>query len=728
MKKIKIIFVLICLSFAGKAQVFQAMPQYGYGPIKRMWVDSTLLIPTICGTPSIKTYETKHSAITYDSCNKRLYFYDPKLMAWDTIKSGSFDSTSLSSRIDARVKYTDTSGMLSNYVRTSALAGKVDSVKKSADSVYYWKAGQKYFGFRDNANGSGGGQNGRFGNDTATVVMAKVHNDAGVQLTNGKVVYLCSSGSSSDVPSVKLANNKGDSSSANTFGFVSGAIANNDTGWVILSGKIEKLNTSGFSNGDIIYLDSVSGQWTKSKPQAPYHMVYLGVIIKANAGNGAIFVKPQNGYETSELHDVQTNGKVNNQILVYSDTQKVWKNKSAYSVIDTTKLSIRIDQRVKYTDTAFMLTNYAKTANVVKYTDTAAMLTNYAKTITVNTKLNISDTSNMLSAYHRKADSVIYQTKYRTDTMRTNVYSALNNKQGTLTLTTTGSSGAATLTGNILNIPQYSGGGSYPSAGAQGDIQYKSGSGFGASPNLHWDTANYRLGVGTSIPQNTLDVGLTVSNMNRGYYEAASFTTDGDTKVGIYSNGDNGQGASLTFGNVQMADEDGYYLGMEMQYIPNYDAFSENSYKINSLKREANGQVAAAVANLLEVKADGEVRIAPTGYLVNVNPSLYVAGVTTTTGQRFGIRFTSESNNIEYTDHVILASSPDNDITLTLPYAVAGQVYTIKKINEDFYINIEPQSGEYIENGQTKIQLTTALQYVQLIADDGGSWWIIGNN
>lgn len=39
------------------------------------------------------------------------------------------------------------------------------------------------------------------------------------------------------------------------------------------------------------------------------------------------------------------------------------------------------------------------------------------------------------------------------------VQTQLNGKQGSLTLTTTGSSGAATLIGNTLNIPQYSGGG-----------------------------------------------------------------------------------------------------------------------------------------------------------------------------------------------------------------------------------------------------------------------------
>jgi hypothetical protein len=178
-------------------------------------------------------------------------------------------------------------------------------------------------------------QNGRFGNDTATTLMVKVHNDAGVTLTNGKVVALASSGNNNEAPAVRLANNKHDSTSANTLGFVVGSIANQDTGYVILSGKIEKLNTSAFSNGDIIYLDSISGNITKNKPVAPYHMVYLGVVVKSNAGNGAIFVKCQNGYELDELHDVLITSKFNNQVLAYSDTQKLWKNRNIYSIVDT---------------------------------------------------------------------------------------------------------------------------------------------------------------------------------------------------------------------------------------------------------------------------------------------------------------------------------------------------------------------------------------------------------
>ena len=52
----------------------------------------------------------------------------------------------------------------------------------------------------------------------------------------------------------------------------------------------------------------------------------------------------------------------------------------------------------------------------------------------------------------------------------TNLITDLAGKQGTITLTTTGSSGAATLIGNTLNIPNYAGGGSSTYAGLSDKI------------------------------------------------------------------------------------------------------------------------------------------------------------------------------------------------------------------------------------------------------------------
>lgn len=79
--------------------------------------------------------------------------------------------------------------------------------------------------------------------------------------------------------------------------------------------------------------------------------------------------------------------------------------------------------------------------------------------------------------------------------------------QGQLTLTTTGTSGAATLSGDILNIPQYSGGGT--PAGSAGQVQFNStpAGAFAASANLAWDNSNVRLNIGApSSPTGTLNI------------------------------------------------------------------------------------------------------------------------------------------------------------------------------------------------------------------------------
>jgi hypothetical protein len=70
--------------------------------------------------------------------------------------------------------------------------------------------------------------------------------------------------------------------------------------------------------------------------------------------------------------------------------------------------------------------------------------------------------------------------------------------QAPITLTTTGSSGAATFIGNTLNIPQYTGGGGGTPAGSNTQIQFNAAGSFGASSNLYWD--GFTLYVGGNTP------------------------------------------------------------------------------------------------------------------------------------------------------------------------------------------------------------------------------------
>jgi len=173
--------------------------------------------------------------------------------------------------------------------------------------------------------------------DTAGVLLARVRNSEATTLNRGEVVYIY--GSTGNVASVKRANNKQDSTSSKTFGVVKNNIAAGDTGIIVTQGQIDKLNLGTFTEGDILWLDSVSGQFTKTKPSAPYHQVFLGVVERANNGNGLAYIKVQNGYELGELHNVSINGTANNEVLAYESSTNLWKGKSIATLLGYTPIA-----------------------------------------------------------------------------------------------------------------------------------------------------------------------------------------------------------------------------------------------------------------------------------------------------------------------------------------------------------------------------------------------------
>ena len=180
-------------------------------------------------------------------------------------------------------------------------------------------------------------------------------------------------------------------------------------------------------------------------------------------------------------------------------------------VADSATLITRFSKKVNYTDTAAMLSNYKSAivslnadsafqalqiAGKVKYTDTAAMLSNYKSAIVslnadsafqalqIAGKVKYTDTAAMLSPYQRSFSAVKYADTalmLSTHPNKTYVDANLAIKQNNLVLTTIGTSGAATLIGATLNIPQASVGATGPqgpqgpqgltgATGAKGDL------------------------------------------------------------------------------------------------------------------------------------------------------------------------------------------------------------------------------------------------------------------
>ena len=141
-------------------------------------------------------------------------------------------------------------------------------------------------------------------------------------------VYLF--GATGDHATVKRADNDSDATSSKVVGLVAAPIAQNENGVVITRGYVDGIDLSvGYTAGDILWLGE-DGGFTKVKPTAPEHTVFLGVVVRAT-NNGIVYVAAQNGYELEELHDVKISGTpADGHVLTYNGADNLWRNQDPY--------------------------------------------------------------------------------------------------------------------------------------------------------------------------------------------------------------------------------------------------------------------------------------------------------------------------------------------------------------------------------------------------------------
>lgn len=165
--------------------------------------------------------------------------------------------------------------------------------------------------------------------------VARVVNGTGGNVLKSNYQVVKVTGAQGQRLQVNLAQANNDANSADTLGLIAENINNNNSGFIITSGLIENINTTGslqgetWADGNILYLSpTVAGRVTNVKPQAPQHTVIVGFVVYAHANNGKIYVKVDNGYELDELHNVRINTGtlVNGQVLKYNSSLQVWEN------------------------------------------------------------------------------------------------------------------------------------------------------------------------------------------------------------------------------------------------------------------------------------------------------------------------------------------------------------------------------------------------------------------
>jgi hypothetical protein len=137
---------------------------------------------------------------------------------------------------------------------------------------------------------------------------------------------------------IKLSQANNDPNSVDTLGLVAENIDNNQEGYIITSGLVHDINTTGtlqgetWYDGDVLYLSpTTAGALTNIKPIAPNHTIIIGFVVYSHNNQGKIFVKVDNGYEIDELHNVRiiTSSLSSGDLLVYSGS--VWTNSKQLS-------------------------------------------------------------------------------------------------------------------------------------------------------------------------------------------------------------------------------------------------------------------------------------------------------------------------------------------------------------------------------------------------------------
>lgn len=122
----------------------------------------------------------------------------------------------------------------------------------------------------------------------AQEVIVQVRNESGATITNGSVVR--ASGSSTGLPLIDLAQSD-TVVNAFAFGVATHDIENNTDGFITAFGSVGGLDTSSYSEGDILYVSgTVAGELTPTQQEI---LSPVAIVTVSDMTNGTIFVRPR---------------------------------------------------------------------------------------------------------------------------------------------------------------------------------------------------------------------------------------------------------------------------------------------------------------------------------------------------------------------------------------------------------------------------------------------------
>ena len=413
-------------------------------------------------------------------------------------------------------------------------------------------------------------------------------------ITKGQAVYVSSADGTNMI--VSKASNATEGTSSKTMGLLETTVSTNGFTNVIAEGLLSGLNTNGATAGDPVWLGTDGNliYGLVNKPSAPAHLVFIGVVTRANANNGEIFVKVQNGFEMGELHDYVQSGIQDNYVISYESSTSLYKPKSIATLLGYTPANAA--RNLTINGTTYDLTadrTWTLTTSVVAegtnlyYTDArvGTYLTNnsYATQTYVNTAV-----SNLVDAAPGTLDTLNELAAALGDdpNFATTVAASIGTKEPIITAGTTSQYWRGDKSWQTLPIYTLSGLGGQPQLNGTGfvkvsgtTVSYDNSTYYLASNPSGYITGNQNItlsgevtGSGaTSIVTTIANNAVTTAKINNGAVTAAKLATFGageglswaantdGASIKFESTGDGGSGgralSNLVIALIDNADE-----------------------------------------------------------------------------------------------------------------------------------------------------------------------------
>jgi len=148
-------------------------------------------------------------------------------------------------------------------------------------------------------------------------MQTRVKNNAGVQISNGQMVYIDSASGAN--PLAKIASTSNADIAQRTFGMATENIASNGFGAITTEGLVRDIDTSVFAEGAMLWLGT-NGAVTATEPVAPTSKISVGMVLRSNVANGVIYVKIRAIARNQKLSDVFAPTLTGGDVLRWNST------------------------------------------------------------------------------------------------------------------------------------------------------------------------------------------------------------------------------------------------------------------------------------------------------------------------------------------------------------------------------------------------------------------------